>query len=72
MLVTMLQQMYTLLQYSTIVSRETGDAGVRFWSTYKKEAEEYDTDFLERYNGDMDTSMIFVSIYASALSFFCI
>lgn len=65
----MLQQVYTLLQYSTIVSRETGDSGARFWNTYKKEAEEYDTDFLGRYNGDMDTSMIFVSSLTTSLGF---
>lgn len=72
MLIVVLQQMYTLLQYSTIVPREAGNAGVRFWNTYRKEAEEYDFDFLKRHNDDMDTSMIFVSIHASALSFFYI
>ena len=46
---------------SHIVQRNIVDIRERFWTTYNTAAEEYDEEFLRKYNGDMDTSMIFVS-----------
>ena len=50
-----------MLKTSSIVHRNILDTRERFWTTYKKAADEYDEEFLGKYNGDMDTSMIFVS-----------
>ena len=33
-----------------------------FYSKFKREADEYDNDFLEKYRGDLDTTLIFVSL----------
>ena len=55
-----LQQLFDLLQKSTIAHREIADPKQRFWKTYRAVAEAFDNEFLARYGGDMDTSMIFV------------
>lgn len=49
------------LKKSTIILREVADKPIRFWIKYIAEAEEYDKEFLEKYNGSMDSTMIFVS-----------
>ena len=36
-----------------------------FWATYKKVADEYDNDMISKYVGDLDTSLLFVSMSAS-------
>ena len=50
-----------MLQRSTIVNREISDPRQRFWMIYRTAAEEFDNEFLKKYDGDMNTSMIFVS-----------
>ena len=50
-----------MLQRSTIANREISDPRQRFWTIYRTAAEEFDNEFLKKYDGDMDTSMIFVS-----------
>ena len=41
---------------------ESTGSGVRaqFYNKFKREADEYDNDFLEKYRGDLDTTLIFV------------
>lgn len=58
---TVMQEMLGILQRSTIVTHDGVDKRVRFWNKYNTVAEEHDNEFLAKYNGAMDTSMIFVS-----------
>ena len=37
----------------------------RFYDSYRKVAEEYDKDFLNKYGGDLDTTLIFVGSTSS-------
>lgn len=56
-----LHRILVLLQKSAIAHREIADPRLRLWATYKSAAEEFDNELLSKYNGDMDTSLIFVS-----------
>ena len=38
------------------------DYRARFYETYSQEAEEYDRQFVKRYDEDLNTTLIFVSI----------
>jgi len=42
------------------------DHRVRFFGHYRKEAEEYDKEFLEKYDEDLNTTLIFVSLVSSS------
>jgi hypothetical protein len=55
------------------------DPTTNFWTVYKKVADEHDTDIVSKYVGDLDTSLLFVSmfhlfraLFASTRSFFCV
>lgn len=39
------------------------DPTTNFWTVYKKVADEHDDDLLKKYTGDLDTSLLFVSIF---------
>ena len=41
------------------------DHEARFYDNYRKVAEEYDKDFLKKYGGDLDTTLIFVGSTSS-------
>ena len=41
------------------------DDETRFYDNYRKVAEEYDKDFLKKYGGDLDTTLIFVGSTSS-------
>jgi hypothetical protein len=41
------------------------DPSTNFWTVYKKVADEHDNDLVSKYVGDLDTSLLFVSIFAS-------
>ena len=41
------------------------DHQARFYADYRKVAEEYDKDFLDKYDEDLNTTLIFVSITSS-------
>lgn len=56
-----LQQILVTLQRSTSIPPEILDTKLRFWTTYKDIAEDFDAEFLLKYGGDLDTCMIFVS-----------
>jgi hypothetical protein len=36
-----------------------------FWTVYKKVADEHDGDMIDKYSGDLDTSLLFVSTFIS-------
>jgi len=38
------------------------DHRARFYETYHKEAEEFDKDFIKKYDEDLNTTLIFVSL----------
>ena len=38
------------------------DARTRFYKIYRKEAEEYDKEFMKKYDEDLNTTLIFVSL----------
>lgn len=56
-----LHQILATLQRSTSIPPEIPDKKLRFWTTYKDIAGDFDAEFLLKYDGDMDTCMIFVS-----------
>jgi len=56
-----LQQVFDTLRNSNIVEKGANDDRSRFWTVYQKVAAEHDNEFLERYDGDMDIVLIFVS-----------
>ena len=39
------------------------DHRARFFEDYRKEAEEYDREFIKKYDEDLNTTLIFVSSY---------
>ena len=42
------------------------DARLDFYTVYKREATEYDTDYVKKYDEDLNTTLIFVSCVSSA------
>ena len=41
------------------------DPATRFWTVYKEIADEHNNDLFNKYAGDLDTSLLFVSIFTS-------
>ena len=41
------------------------DPRARFYEDYRKVAEEYDKEFMKRYDEDLNTTLIFVSLHFS-------
>ena len=41
------------------------DPTTRFWTVYKKVADEHDNDIFSKYIGDLDTTLLFVSTFMS-------
>jgi len=39
-----------------------GDPRTEFYKVYRKEAEEYDKEFMKKYDEDLNTTLIFVSL----------
>ena len=44
----------------------TGNARIDFYDKFKREADEYDGDFMKKYNEDLDTTLIFVGTFSGA------
>jgi hypothetical protein len=44
---------------------KTGDARVDFYTMYKRESAEYDTDYVKKYDEDLNTTLIFVRYSSS-------
>ncbi|TCD70575.1 hypothetical protein EIP91_002605 [Steccherinum ochraceum] len=64
----LLREILTTLQKSNIVSRDTVGKWDRFWTTYKKEANEYDAEFVDRYWQDMESSMVFAGLFSAVVA----
>jgi len=60
-----LEQILDVLRGSSIAEERGGDVESKFWATYKKVSDEYDTDFLDRANDDMAIILIFVRLLQS-------
>ncbi|KAH7919051.1 hypothetical protein BV22DRAFT_1075737 [Leucogyrophana mollusca] len=56
----LLEQILQTLKGSSIAQQSGNDPKSRFWATYKREAEDYDSEFLEKYKDDMDIVLIFI------------
>ncbi|KAG2346077.1 hypothetical protein BDR05DRAFT_858320, partial [Suillus weaverae] len=54
-----MKEVLEVLKDSTIASKSGKDDRSRFWTAYKRVAEEHDGEFLERCNSDMDVMMLF-------------
>ena len=39
----------------------TGDSRANFFTVYRKEAAEFDKDYIKKYDEDLNTTLIFVS-----------
>ncbi|KAJ8597103.1 hypothetical protein M405DRAFT_713062, partial [Rhizopogon salebrosus TDB-379] len=48
------------------------DHRVQFWAAYQKVAAEYDSEFLERHDGDMDIVLIFSGLFSAVNTAFII
>ena len=46
----------------------TGDARVDFYTMYKRESAEYDTDYVKKYDEDLNTTLIFVRYLSARLT----
>ncbi|KAG2140831.1 hypothetical protein BD769DRAFT_1316050, partial [Suillus cothurnatus] len=44
----------------------------RFWGVYKRVAEEHDSEFLERYTGDMDIVLVFSGLFSAVSTSFIV
>ncbi|KAH7923072.1 hypothetical protein BV22DRAFT_1016048, partial [Leucogyrophana mollusca] len=66
----LLQQILQTLKESSIAQQSGNNPKSRFWATYKREAEDYDSDFLEKYKDDMDIVLIFSGLFSAVSSTF--
>lgn len=48
------------------------DAKSRFWTTYTREATDYDVEFLEKYQSDMDIVLIFAGLFSAVNTSFIV
>ncbi|KAH7921627.1 hypothetical protein BV22DRAFT_1019005, partial [Leucogyrophana mollusca] len=58
------------LKASTIAQETGTDTRSRFWATYKRHAEDYDSEFLEKYKDDMDIVLIFSGLFSAVSTTF--
>ncbi|KAL0949348.1 hypothetical protein HGRIS_009418 [Hohenbuehelia grisea] len=67
----LLQQILNSLERSNPSARDDSRyAHSRFWSVYKTEADEYDNEFLKKYNGDLDIVLIFSGLFSAVSTTF--
>ncbi|KAH7911653.1 hypothetical protein BJ138DRAFT_1006163, partial [Hygrophoropsis aurantiaca] len=56
---------------SSTIAQETGiDNRSRLWATYRREAKEFDDEFLEKYGDDMDIVLIFAGLFSAVSTTF--
>jgi hypothetical protein len=67
-----MKQVLDVLQDSTIASKDGKDNRSRFWGVYKRVAEEHDSEFLERYTGDMDIVLVFSGLFSAVSTSFIV
>ncbi|KAG1746107.1 hypothetical protein EDB19DRAFT_1905983 [Suillus lakei] len=51
---------------------QADDAKSRFWATYTREATDYDGEFLEKYQSDMDIVLIFAGLFSAVNTSFIV
>ncbi|KAH7913572.1 hypothetical protein BJ138DRAFT_1002016, partial [Hygrophoropsis aurantiaca] len=67
----LLEQILQTLKESTIAQENHGnDIKSRFWATYHRQASDYDDEFLDRYNSDMDIVLIFAGLFSAVSTAF--
>jgi hypothetical protein len=71
-LANVMKQVLDVLQDSTIASKSGKDKRSRFWGVYKRVAEEHDSEFLERYVGDMDIVLVFSGLFSAVSTSFIV
>ena len=47
------------------------NARVEFYDKFQREADEYDRDFMKKYEEDLNTTLVFVSIFSASDASFC-
>jgi len=47
------------------------DPKIDFYTMYKREATEYDTEYMQNHNEDLNTTLIFVRFYSDLLTLQC-
>jgi hypothetical protein len=52
--------------------KSTSNARAEFYNKFKHEADGYDKDFLEKYRGDLDTTLVFAALFSAVVSAFII
>ncbi|KAG2120490.1 uncharacterized protein F5147DRAFT_563612, partial [Suillus discolor] len=65
-----LQHILGLLRSSSIAEEHSKDMKSKFWATYKKVADEYDDDFLQRAHGDIGVILTFAGLLSAVISTF--
>ncbi|KAG1790013.1 uncharacterized protein HD556DRAFT_1243012, partial [Suillus plorans] len=65
-----LQHILSLLSSSSIAEKHSKDIKSKFWTTYKKVADEYDDDFLQRAHGDIGVILTFAGLLSAVISTF--
>ncbi|KAH7921625.1 hypothetical protein BV22DRAFT_1019001, partial [Leucogyrophana mollusca] len=58
------------LKASTIAQEIGTDTRSRFWATYKRHADDYDSEYLEKYKDDMDIVLIFSGLFSAVSTTF--
>ena len=48
------------------VPQPTEDHRTKFYELYRREADEYDREFIKRYDEDLNTTLIFVRVLCSS------
>ncbi|KAH7922644.1 hypothetical protein BV22DRAFT_1172953 [Leucogyrophana mollusca] len=66
----LLKKIYQTLKDSTIAQESGTDGTSRFWAMYKRHAEEYDSEFFEKYKDDMDIVLIFAGLFSAVSTSF--
>ncbi|KAH7918280.1 hypothetical protein BV22DRAFT_1024830, partial [Leucogyrophana mollusca] len=66
----LLKQIHQTLKDSTIAQESGSDDKSRFWAAYKRQAEEYDSEFFDKYKDDMDIVLIFAGLFSAVCTSF--
>ncbi|TCD62927.1 hypothetical protein EIP91_006225 [Steccherinum ochraceum] len=61
-----LQEILSALKSSSIISPQASNKRMRMWHLYSKEAEDFDGELYDKYDGSMDSVMIFAGLFTAA------
>ncbi|KIJ52473.1 hypothetical protein M422DRAFT_243257 [Sphaerobolus stellatus SS14] len=68
----LLQEIVDAFHRSDIFRDVGKDIESRFWTTYEQVAKQYDAEFLERHNAELDASLIFAGLFSAVSSTFIV